>query len=66
MTRTVDLHHHVIPDFYWEASHEDAERAPKIPIPPDRDAAEDGDALPGPASPAGRRASDTPRLSRRH
>ena len=23
MTLTVDLHHHVIPDFYWEASNED-------------------------------------------
>ena len=23
MSRTVDLHHHVIPDFYWEASNED-------------------------------------------
>ncbi|HKQ17710.1 MAG TPA: hypothetical protein VJS87_04115, partial [Solirubrobacterales bacterium] len=22
MRRTVDLHHHVIPDFYWEASNE--------------------------------------------
>src|SRR3954470_234027 len=22
MSRTVDLHHHVIPDFYWEASNE--------------------------------------------
>jgi hypothetical protein len=20
MSRTVDLHHHVMPDFYWEAS----------------------------------------------
>jgi predicted TIM-barrel fold metal-dependent hydrolase len=23
MTRTIDLHHHVIPDFYWQASNED-------------------------------------------
>jgi hypothetical protein len=23
MSGTVDLHHHVIPDFYWEASNED-------------------------------------------
>ena len=23
MSRTIDLHHHVIPDFYWEASNED-------------------------------------------
>jgi predicted TIM-barrel fold metal-dependent hydrolase len=23
MSRTVDLHHHVIPDFYWAASNED-------------------------------------------
>ena len=23
MTLTVDLHHHVIPEFYWQASNED-------------------------------------------
>ena len=27
MTPTVDLHHHVIPDFYWEASNEDGNAA---------------------------------------
>ena len=27
MTLTVDLHHHVIPDFYWEASNEDGNAA---------------------------------------
>jgi aminocarboxymuconate-semialdehyde decarboxylase len=27
MTFTVDLHHHVIPDFYWEASNEDGNAA---------------------------------------
>jgi predicted TIM-barrel fold metal-dependent hydrolase len=27
MTRTVDLHHHVIPDFYWEASNEEGSSA---------------------------------------
>ena len=27
MTRTVDLHQHVIPDFYWEASNEDGNAA---------------------------------------
>src|SRR5205823_723951 len=27
MTLTVDLHHHVIPDFYWEASNEDGSAA---------------------------------------
>ncbi len=27
MSRTVDLHHHVIPDFYWEASNEDGNAA---------------------------------------
>jgi 6-methylsalicylate decarboxylase len=27
MSRTVDLHHHVIPDFYWEASNEDGDAA---------------------------------------
>jgi aminocarboxymuconate-semialdehyde decarboxylase len=27
MSLTVDLHHHVIPDFYWEASNEDGNAA---------------------------------------
>ena len=27
MTMTVDLHHHVIPDFYWQASNEDGNAA---------------------------------------
>jgi hypothetical protein len=27
MTLTVDLHHHVIPDFYWEAPNEDGSAA---------------------------------------
>jgi predicted TIM-barrel fold metal-dependent hydrolase len=27
MTRTIDLHQHVIPDFYWEASNEDGNAA---------------------------------------
>jgi hypothetical protein len=27
MTHTVDLHHHVIPDSYWEASNEDGNAA---------------------------------------
>ena len=27
MSRTIDLHHHVIPDFYWEASNEDGNAA---------------------------------------
>ena len=27
MSSTVDLHHHVIPDFYWEASNEDGNAA---------------------------------------
>ena len=27
MTLTIDLHHHVIPDFYWEASNEDGNAA---------------------------------------
>jgi 6-methylsalicylate decarboxylase len=27
MSRTVDVHHHVIPDFYWEASNEDGNAA---------------------------------------
>jgi hypothetical protein len=25
MSLTVDLHHHAVPDFYWEASNEDGE-----------------------------------------
>ena len=33
MTRTVDLHHHVIPDFYWEASNEDGNAAGGITPP---------------------------------
>ena len=33
MTLTVDLHHHVIPDFYWEASNEDGEAAGGITPP---------------------------------
>jgi hypothetical protein len=27
MSRTIDLHHHVIPDFYWQASNEDGNAA---------------------------------------
>jgi predicted TIM-barrel fold metal-dependent hydrolase len=27
MSRTIDLHHHVIPDFYWHASNEDGNAA---------------------------------------
>jgi hypothetical protein len=27
MSQIVDLHHHVIPDFYWEASNEDGNAA---------------------------------------
>jgi hypothetical protein len=27
MSLAVDLHHHVIPDFYWEASNEDGNAA---------------------------------------
>jgi 6-methylsalicylate decarboxylase len=27
MTRTIDLHHHVIPEFYWQASNEDGNAA---------------------------------------
>ena len=34
MTLTVDLHHHVIPDFYWEASNEDGNAAGGIDPPP--------------------------------
>jgi predicted TIM-barrel fold metal-dependent hydrolase len=33
MSRTVDLHHHVIPDFYWEASNEDGNAAGGITPP---------------------------------
>jgi predicted TIM-barrel fold metal-dependent hydrolase len=33
MTRTVDLHHHVIPDFYWEASSEGGNAAGGISPP---------------------------------
>jgi 6-methylsalicylate decarboxylase len=33
MTLTVDLHHHVIPDFYWEASNEDGQAAGGITPP---------------------------------
>jgi aminocarboxymuconate-semialdehyde decarboxylase len=33
MTRTVDLHQHVIPDFYWEASNEDGNAAGGITPP---------------------------------
>ena len=33
MTLTVDLHHHVIPDFYWEASNEDGNAAGGITPP---------------------------------
>ena len=33
MSRTVDLHHHVIPDFYWEASNEDGNAAGGINSP---------------------------------
>jgi hypothetical protein len=33
MSRTVDLHHHVIPDFYWEASNEDGHAAGGITPP---------------------------------
>jgi aminocarboxymuconate-semialdehyde decarboxylase len=34
MTLTVDLHQHVIPDFYWEASNEDGHAAGGITPPP--------------------------------
>ena len=27
MSQIVELHHHVIPDFYWEASNEDGNAA---------------------------------------
>lgn len=33
MTLIVDLHHHVIPDFYWEASNEDGNAAGGITPP---------------------------------
>jgi 6-methylsalicylate decarboxylase len=33
MSRTVDLHHHVIPDFYWEAANEDGNAAGGITPP---------------------------------
>jgi aminocarboxymuconate-semialdehyde decarboxylase len=33
MSSTVDLHHHVIPDFYWEASNEDENAAGGITPP---------------------------------
>jgi hypothetical protein len=33
MSRTVDLHHHVIPDFYWDASNEDGDAAGGITPP---------------------------------
>jgi 6-methylsalicylate decarboxylase len=33
MSRTVDLHHHVIPDFYWQASNEDGNAAGGITPP---------------------------------
>ncbi|MDX6644395.1 MAG: 6-methylsalicylate decarboxylase [Miltoncostaeaceae bacterium] len=33
MSRTVDLHHHVIPDFYWEASNEEGNAAGGITPP---------------------------------
>jgi aminocarboxymuconate-semialdehyde decarboxylase len=33
MSRTVDLHQHVIPDFYWEASNEDGNAAGGITPP---------------------------------
>src|SRR4051794_15599126 len=33
MSPTVDLHHHVIPDFYWEASNEDGDAAGGITPP---------------------------------
>jgi 6-methylsalicylate decarboxylase len=34
MSFTIDLHHHVIPDFYWEASNEDGNAAGGINPPP--------------------------------
>ena len=33
MPRTIDLHHHVIPDFYWEASNEGGNAAGGITPP---------------------------------
>jgi len=33
MSRTIDLHHHAIPDFYWEASNEDGNAAGGITPP---------------------------------
>jgi 6-methylsalicylate decarboxylase len=33
MTLIIDLHHHVIPDFYWEASNGDADAAGGITPP---------------------------------
>src|ERR1700722_7711799 len=33
MTLTVDLHHHVIPDFYWQASNENGHAAGGITPP---------------------------------
>jgi predicted TIM-barrel fold metal-dependent hydrolase len=33
MSRTIDLHHHVIPDFYWQASNEDGNAAGGITPP---------------------------------
>ena len=33
MSRTIDLHHHVIPDFYWDASNEDGTAAGGITPP---------------------------------
>jgi len=33
MSRTVDLHHHVIPDVYWQASNEDGDAAGGITPP---------------------------------
>ena len=34
MSRTIDLHHHVMPDFYWQASNEDGNVAGGINPPP--------------------------------
>ena len=34
MSPTVDLHHHVMPDFYWQASNEDGDAAGGITPPP--------------------------------
>ena len=33
MSQIVDLHHHVLPDFYWEASNEDGNAAGDITPP---------------------------------